>query len=113
MAQAFDTLDTTTRSQMACTFATLLLHDSGIEVNTANLNNVLKQAKVDVAPYWPMLFCNALDGKNVGDFLAVGSGSAPQQTGNTETGPVKAVEEVKEEVVEEEEEDMDLGDLFG
>merc|ERR1711879_587456 len=100
--------------QMACTFAALL-HNEGTELNAANLNKVFKATGNTVAPYWPMLFCNALAGRSVGEFLAVSGGSAPAQVADSgNAGPAKQeakAEEKKEE--EEEEEDMDIGDLFG
>jgi len=45
--------------------------------------------------------------------LSVSSGSAPVQSSGGATGGNAPVEAKVEEVVEEEEEDMDLGDLFG
>merc|ERR1712226_324611 len=114
MAQAFNTLDDATRSQMACTFAALMMYDDGVELSSASLKKVVDASGVKVAPYWPMLFAQALQGQDIGSFLAVSSGSAPVQ--NTTAGGdagAKQEEAKKEEVVEEEEEDMDLGDLFG
>merc|ERR1711874_86552 len=117
MAQPFNTLDETQRSQMACTFAALLLHDDRSEVNAQSLQKVIDAAGVKVASYWPMLFANALAGKDIGSFLNVSGGSAPvQATGVATTGGDAGApkqEEKKEEEPEEEEEDMDLGDLFG
>ena len=100
------------RDQLACTLATLLLHDEGRDVTATELTNVLKAANVTVAPYWPMLLGKALEGKSVGDYLAVsggGGGPAPAQDGD------QPAEEEKEEEVESEDEDidMDMGDLFG
>merc|ERR1711874_317585 len=117
MAQAFNTLDETQRSQMACTFAALLLHDDRVEVSCESLKKVIDASGVNVAPYWPMLFANALQGKDLGSFLNVSSGSAPVQSGpvdggNTGGGEAKK-EEAKAEEPEDEDEDMDLGDLFG
>jgi len=114
MAQAFNTLDDATRSQMACTFAALMMYDDGVELSSAGLKKVVDASGVKVAPYWPMLFAQALQGQDIGSFLAVSSGSAPVQTTTAggDTG-AKQEEAKKEEVVEEEEEDMDLGDLFG
>ena len=83
MAAPFNQLDETTHDQMCCTFAALLLHDEGIEVNNANLKKTVEASGNKVAGYWPMLFANALAGKNVGDFLAVSGGSAPQQQAST------------------------------
>merc|ERR1712151_693264 len=106
MAQPFSELDAATRDQMGCTFATLMLHDMGTEVNAGNMKKVLEAAGLKVAPYWPMLFANALEGKNVGDFLAVSGGSAPvQATGNAGGDSAPAQEEKKEEAPVEEEEE--------
>merc|ERR1711976_331449 len=117
MAQAFNTLDDTTRSQMACTFAALLLHDDRSEVNAGNIQKVCDAAGVKVAAYWPMLFANALQGQDIGSFLNVSGGSAPAPvSGGGATGGdggAKKEEAKKEEEPEEEEEDMDIGDLFG
>jgi len=115
MAQEFATLDETTKSQMACTFAALMLHDDGTELNAASLKKVVDASGVTVAAYWPMLFAQALNGQDIGSFLAVSGGQAPAQGGNTaDAGNAGAkVEAKKEEVVESEEEDMDLGDMFG
>merc|ERR1711907_720830 len=99
MAAPFNSLDDTQRSQMACTFAALLLHDDRTEVNADSLSKVVKAAGVNVAPYWPMLFAQALNGKDIGSFLTVSSGSAPQQVasggGNAPAGGAK--EEAKKE----------------
>merc|ERR1712151_1343317 len=114
MAQPFNSLDDTTKSQMACTFAALLLHDDGRELTSDSLKKVVDASGVSVAPYWPMLFAQALQGKDIGSFLSVSSGSGPAPTqGTNDNATAAKVEEKKEEVVEEEEEDMDLGDLFG
>merc|ERR1719507_2902184 len=99
MALPFNSLDETQRSQMACTFASLLLHDEGIELNNGNLKKVIDAAGVKVAPYWPMLFAQALQGKDLGSFLSVSSGSAPVQqsggAGATTGGDAPAKEEEK------------------
>merc|ERR1711904_239628 len=115
MAQPFNSLDDATRSQMACTFAALMLHDDGTEVTAASMKKVIDASGVKVASYWPMLFAQALNGKDIGSFLSVSSGSAPVQQssgGNVvaqEAAPVKEAEKEPEES----EEDMDIGDLFG
>merc|ERR1712195_106380 len=95
MAQPFDKLDDGTRSQMACTFAALILHDDGTEVNAASLKKVIDASGIKVASYWPMLFAQGLGGKDIGSFLSVSSGSGPAQQS---TGGAAAKEEVKAEV---------------
>ena len=111
--QDFTQLEANERDQLACTLASLLLHDEGRDSTAEELNKVLKAANVTVAPYWTMLLGKALEGKNVGDYLAVSGGGG----GAGPSGP--AQEENKEEEAAEEEEDeesdvdMDMGDLFG
>merc|ERR1711988_291367 len=100
MAQNFATLDDTQRSQMACTFATLMLHDDRTEVSSASIQKVVDAAGVKVQPYWPMLFAQALSGKDIGSFLSVSGGSAPVQAAPTGGAPAPtggAKEEKKEE----------------
>merc|ERR1719507_1184384 len=110
MALPFNSLDETQRSQMACTFASLLLHDEGIELNNGNLKKVIDAAGVKVAPYWPMLFAQALQGKDLGSFLNVSSGSAPvQQAGPTGGNTGDAAPKEEEKPAEEEEEEEDMG----
>merc|ERR1712007_286141 len=99
MAQNFATLDETQRSQMACTFAALMLHDDRTEVNAGSLQKVCDAAGVKVPAYWPMLFAQALNGKDIGSFLSVSSGSAPAQaTSSGNNAPAGgAKEEAKKE----------------
>merc|ERR1719282_1695237 len=115
MVQDFSSMDALQKDQMACTFAALMLHDEGVEVNSSNISKCCTSAGLKVAAYWPMLFANALSGKNVGDFLQVsgGSGNAPAQAGPIGGNAAPVEKKKKEEEPEEEEEDMDIGDLFG
>ncbi len=103
------------KDQLAVTLASLILHDDKSDVTADAINRVLKAANVTVAAYWPMLFAKALEGKNVGDFLTVSSGNAGPAQGNAPVAESKAPvkEAKKEEVVEEADVDMDMGDLFG
>merc|ERR1712118_611400 len=97
------------------TFASLLLHDEGMEISADNINKVLNNTGNKVTAYWPMLVAQALAGRNMGDMLTVsGGGNAPQA--QTSNAPVEEVrggakkEEKKEE--EEEEEEGGFGDMF-
>ena len=56
-------------SELACTYAALILHDSGIAVTADKISSLLAAAKVEVEPYWPGLFERALKGRNVDDLL--------------------------------------------
>lgn len=57
------------RSELACTYAALILHDDGIAVTAEKISSLLSAAKVEVEPYWPGLFERALKGRNVDDLL--------------------------------------------
>jgi large subunit ribosomal protein LP1 len=111
----FGALNQQAKDQLAVSLAALILHDDKSDVTTDSLNRILKAANVNVAPYWPMLFAKAAEGKNIGDFLSVSSGSSGPAP--TQAAPAKAAE-VKQESKpapkeEVEEVDMDMGDLFG
>merc|ERR1712203_98439 len=45
--------------------------DAGNEVTADSLKKVVNASGVKVAPYWPMLFAQALQGQDIGSFLAV------------------------------------------
>jgi large subunit ribosomal protein LP1 len=76
MSQAFDQLPEQTRDQMACVFATLLLHDDGQEVSEENVKKVLAAAGLKVQPYWPALFLKAIQGRSIDSLLTCGGGAA-------------------------------------
>ena len=104
--------------EVACTLATLLLADSGVNVDVAGIEKVLKATNITVEPYWPMLFAKFLGEKDIAEILLKPScGAAP--AGDAAAAPAAAEEgEKKEEEKEEEEEegediDMSGGGLFG
>lgn len=111
MSQAFDQLPEQTRDQMACVFATLLLHDDGQEVSEENVKKVLAAAGLKVQPYWPALFLKAVGGRSIDSLLTTGGGSAPApaQAAGTEAPKAAAPAQKVEEKVEEAE---SIGGLF-
>lgn len=62
------------KSQYAVVFSCLCLHDAGMELNEQSVNNLIKNSGNEVEAYWPGLFLNALEGKDIGDMLAVTGG---------------------------------------
>merc|ERR1712080_225812 len=62
-------------SESACTYAALILQDEGLEISAENISKILKAADVQVEPFWPGLFANALGSCNVGELITtIGSG---------------------------------------
>ena len=103
------------KDELACTYAALILHDDGLEITGAKISSLCSAAGLKVEGYWPTLFAKFLDGKDVGSLLSnVGSaGAAPAggATGGGGGGGAKKEEEKEEEKQdeEEEEEDDDMG----
>merc|ERR1712045_411011 len=115
----FNTTFKMANSELCCTYAALILHDSDVEINADNLNKVIKAAGVSVEPFWPGLFASALTGVDVAGLITnIGSGVGSAPAGGAAAGGAAAdaapAEEAKKEESEEEESDSDMGfDLFG
>ncbi|GLU12095.1 hypothetical protein SLE2022_288020 [Rubroshorea leprosula] len=103
--------------EIACTYATLILHDDGIPVTAEKIVTLLKAANVSVESYWPSLFAKLAEKRNIDDLiLNVGAGggvaasaalSAPAGGANAAAATATpAAEEKKEELNEESDEDM-------
>jgi ribosomal protein L12E/L44/L45/RPP1/RPP2 len=97
------------KSQYAVVFSMLCLNDAGLELNEENINKALDQSGNKVESYWPGLFVNALEGKDINSFLTVTGGA----TGGNNTVEVADADDDKEDEVSEEEADVSMGDLFG
>merc|ERR1719261_2200943 len=94
------------KEELPVSYAALALHDAELKISEENISKLLKAAKVEVAPYWPKLFSQLLEGKDVEAMLSA-AGGAPG-TGGGDGGAEGAGEEKEEE--EEEEEDSDDDD---
>ncbi|KAL8693669.1 MAG: hypothetical protein Q9218_001526 [Villophora microphyllina] len=94
-------------SELATSYAALILADEDLEVTPDKLQTLIKAASIDdVESIWTTLFAKALEGKNVKDMLlniGSGGGAAAAPTGGAGGGgTVEApVEEAKEEKKEE------------
>ncbi|KAL8914436.1 MAG: hypothetical protein Q9171_000941 [Xanthocarpia ochracea] len=93
-------------SELATSYAALILADDDVEVTPDKLQTLIKAANIDdVESIWTTLFAKALEGKNVKDMLlnvGSGGGAAAAPTGAAggaaaETAPEEAKEEKKEE----------------
>merc|ERR1712173_119128 len=104
-------------SELACTYAALILNDDDVEITGDKISTILKAANVTFEPFWPSLFAGALKDVNVRELITnigsgVGSGPAAG-AGAAAAGGAAAeeekVEEKKEESSESEDDDMGFG----
>jgi len=106
-------------SELAATYAALILADEGIEITGDKIVSLTTAAKVEVEPIWASLLAKALAGKDVKDLLTnVGGGGAPAAAGAAPAAGGAAAggaaeeapkEEKKEEAKEESDDDMGFG----
>ncbi|KAL3650596.1 hypothetical protein CASFOL_006999 [Castilleja foliolosa] len=102
-------------SELACTYASLILHDDGIPVTAEKIATLVKAANLTVESYWPSLFAKLCEKKNIEDLIVnVGAGgggaavavAAPSGGGGAAAAAAPAAEEKKEEAKEESDDDM-------
>uniref|UniRef100_A0A0D6R9M4 60S acidic ribosomal protein P1 n=1 Tax=Araucaria cunninghamii TaxID=56994 RepID=A0A0D6R9M4_ARACU len=101
-------------SELACTYAALILHDDGIPITAEKIMTLVKAANVKIESYWPALFAKLLEKRSIEDLiLSVGSGgggavaavsAAPAAAAEAAAAPPP--EEKKEEPKDESDEDM-------
>ncbi|PHT58957.1 60S acidic ribosomal protein P1 [Capsicum baccatum] len=103
--------------EVACTYASLILHDEDIPITAEKISAIVKAANVNVEPYWPLLFAKLAEKRNIGDLIMnVGAGgggggavAVAAPTGGAGGGgaaAAPAAEEKKEEPKEESDDDM-------
>jgi len=106
-------------SEMAVSYAALILADDNLEITADKLQTLIKAAKVEeVEPIWTTLFAKALEGKDVKDLLlnvGSGGGAAPAAapSGGAAAAGGAAAEAAKEEEKPEEKEESDEDMGFG
>lgn len=105
-----------TKAELACVYASLILVDDDVAVTGEKISTILKAANVEVEPYWPGLFAKALEGINVKDLITnIGSGAgagapAGAAAAGGDAAPVaEAKKEEKKKEEEPEESDDDMG----
>eukprot|EP00054_Salpingoeca_dolichothecata_P036971 m.9365 g.9365 ORF g.9365 m.9365 type:complete len:110 (-) comp7184_c0_seq1:35-364(-) len=102
-------------SELACVYASLILHDDGLPVEAEKISAILKAANVEVEPFWPGLFAKSVEGVNIGDLVTnVGSGvgAAPvgaPTTGGSDAAPKEEEKKKKKTTTEESDDDMGFG----
>lgn len=73
-------------SELACTYASLILYDDGQDITADKLNSLISSSGVKVESYWPKLFAKAVAGQDISSLFNFGgasSGSAPAGTSQT------------------------------
>lgn len=103
-------------SELATSYAALILADDGVDITADKLQTLIKAANIDdVEPIWATLFAKALEGKDVKDLLlnvGSGGGAAAAPSGGAAAGgatEAAAEEKVEEKEEEKEESDEDMG----
>ncbi|GAA0159293.1 ribosomal protein [Lithospermum erythrorhizon] len=100
--------------ELACTYASLVLHDDGIPITAEKIATLVKAANVSIESYWPSLFAKLAEKRNIEDLIMnVGAGgggapmvaAAPAAAGGAAPAAA-AKEEKKEEAKEESDDDM-------
>ncbi|KAH8369045.1 hypothetical protein KR200_009095 [Drosophila serrata] len=107
-----------TKAELACVYASLILVDDDVAVTGEKINTILKAANVEVEPYWPGLFAKALEGINVKDLITnIGSGvgaapaggAAPAAAAAAPAAEAKKEDKKKEEESDQSDDDMGFG----
>ncbi|WVZ95405.1 hypothetical protein U9M48_041173 [Paspalum notatum var. saurae] len=100
-------------SELACTYAALILSDDGIPITAEKIATLVKASNLKVESYWPALFAKLLEKRSVEDLiLSVGSGggaapvAAAAPAAGAAAAAAPAAEEKKEEAKEESDDDM-------
>ncbi|OLL26811.1 60S acidic ribosomal protein P1 [Neolecta irregularis DAH-3] len=97
-------------SELATSYAALILADDDLPINHENLQTLVKAANVEVETIWISLFVKALEGKDVKQLLSsIGSGgAAAPAAGEAAASSAQEPQEKKEaEKKKEEEEESD------
>ncbi|XP_071723284.1 large ribosomal subunit protein P1z-like isoform X2 [Rutidosis leptorrhynchoides] len=89
-------------SELACSYAVMILHDENIPVTAEKITTIVKSANLEVESYWPSLFAKLASNRDIGDLItSVGTGG-----GGAAPAASAPAEEKKEEAKEESDDDM-------
>eukprot|EP00435_Cladocopium_sp_Y103_P005965 s3568_g1.t3 len=63
------------QDELLCTYAALILHDDGAEINPQNMTNLIKAAGCNVEAYWPLLMSKMISNVGMETLIKLGSGA--------------------------------------
>ncbi|XP_071723283.1 large ribosomal subunit protein P1-like isoform X1 [Rutidosis leptorrhynchoides] len=101
-------------SELACSYAVMILHDENIPVTAEKITTIVKSANLEVESYWPSLFAKLASNRDIGDLItSVGTGgggataaAVAAPAGGAAPAASAPAEEKKEEAKEESDDDM-------
>ncbi|XP_011039274.1 PREDICTED: 60S acidic ribosomal protein P1-like isoform X2 [Populus euphratica] len=101
-------------SELACTYAALILFDENIPITAEKISTLVKAANVQIESYWPGLFAKLAEKRNIEDLIMnVGSGGGAAVAVAAPAGGAPAASDApaaeEKEPVKEESEDEDMG----
>ena len=99
------------KDELLVTYASMILFDDNIAITAENIDKLISAAGASVEPYWPKLFAQLLEGRDVGALLMTSGGAAapaaggaaPATGGAAAGGDSKGKEAEKEKEKEKEE----------
>ncbi|CAK9304617.1 unnamed protein product [Gordionus sp. m RMFG-2023] len=105
--------------ELACIYSALILSDDNVAITADKISTILKAAKVEIEPFWQVLYAKALNNVDVKDLITnlssgVSAGPAPTSAVDSAPAPTEAKPDEKKSKKEEkkeesEESDADMG----
>ena len=99
--------------ELACTYASLILHDEGLDVTAEKIQTLATAAGLEVEAFYPTLFASFLATKPLGGLLSNvgGAGGAPADAAPADAAPAAEAKggDKKAAAPAEESEDGDMG----
>ncbi|XP_055825037.1 60S acidic ribosomal protein P1-like [Solanum dulcamara] len=108
-------------SELACTYACLILHDDHIPINAERIGTLIKASNLKMESYWASLFVKLCQKVNVDELVMnVGAGAtttsnnaaAPPPTTDDDASIAPSAHDKKKEEIKEESDDEAMFSLF-
>eukprot|EP00798_Chlamydomonas_sp_ICE-L_P007761 gene7761-945_t len=101
-------------SELACTYASFILNDDGLEISADNISTILKAANVEVEAFWPGMFAKLFAKNSIDDLITTvggggGGAAAPAAAGGAAPAAAGAAAPAAAKAEEKPESDEDMG----